>query len=225
MSEVQPQPRHLAFLEMLDRLHRRYLIGVPGVREVWLIRHADAYEGLESLEDGVLDPLLSPAGLEQAQRLAGRLAEVPLGAVWSSPLRRARQTAEPVARSHGLEVRQDPRLREVRTDWDEGGGGAAGEPGVYPFPEPEQEVFERMSLAVQEVVAGLGPERPRAAVVSHNAAIAIYVSGLLGLGWGQLRILLQFTSVSVLAVKDGEVVVHSLADVTHLASHRPAPRS
>lgn len=203
---------------MLDNLHQRYLIGVPGVREVWLIRHADAYVGLESLEDGVLDPPLSPVGREQADRLARRLAEVPLGAVWSSPLRRAVQTARPVARSHGLEVRQDARLREVRTDWDEGGGGAASEPGVYPFPEPEREVFERMSSVVQEVAAGLRLDWPRAAVVSHNAAIAIYVSGLLGLGWGRLRILPQFTSVSVLAVKDGQVVVHSMGDVTHLTS-------
>jgi broad specificity phosphatase PhoE len=204
---------------MLDDLHARHLVGVADVREVWLIRHADAYVGLESLNEGVLDPPLSAVGLDQAARLARRLSDVPLGAVWSSPLLRASQTAEAIAGGHGLEVRQDLRLREVLTDWDEGRSGSLKEPGVYPFLEPAAEVVERMSSVVQDVVAGLGPESPpRAAVVSHNAAIALYVSGVLGLDWGQLRIMPQYTSVTVVAVRDGQVVVHSMADATHLAA-------
>jgi probable phosphoglycerate mutase len=210
--------RHTTFLKMLDDLHARHLVGVADVREVWLIRHADAYVGLESLNEGVLDPPLSALGLDQAARLAGRLADVPLGSVWSSSLRRARETAEAIAGRHGLEVRRDDRLREVRTDWDEGRSGNLKEAGVYPFVEPESEVVERMSAVIQQVVAGLEPPAPpRAAVVTHNAAIAIYVSRVLGLGWGQLRIMPQYTSITVLAVKDSQVVVHSLADATHLA--------
>jgi probable phosphoglycerate mutase len=124
-----------------------------------------------------------------------------------------------VARARGLEVREDDRLREVRTDWDEGRSGSLKEPGVYPFVEPEPEVVERMSAVVEDVVAGLPANGPlRAAVVTHNAAIALYVSSVLGLRWGQLRIMPQYTSVTVLAVKDGQVVVHSLADATHLAA-------
>jgi probable phosphoglycerate mutase len=203
---------------MLDDLHARHLVGVADVREVWLIRHADAYLGLESLNEGVLDPPLSVLGLDQAARLARRLSEVPLGAVWSSGLRRAIETAEAVARVHRLDVRQDERLREVRTEWDEGRSGSLTEPGVYPFLEPASEVVDRMSAVIRDVVAGLSTSAPpRAAVVSHNAAIALYVSGVLGLSWGQLRIMPQYTSVTVLAVKDGQVVVHSLADATHLA--------
>jgi probable phosphoglycerate mutase len=209
---------------MLDDLHARHLVGLAGVREVWLIRHADAYAGLEGLNEGVLDPPLSPVGLDQAARLARRLAEVPLGSVWSSRLRRARETAEAVARAHGLEVREDDRLREVRTDWDEGRSGSLKEPGVYPFVEPEPEVVERMSAVVEDVVAGLPATGPlRSAVVTHNAAIALYVSSVLGLRWGQLRIMPQYTSVTVLAVKDAQVVVHSLADATHLAAPARGP--
>jgi 2,3-bisphosphoglycerate-dependent phosphoglycerate mutase len=204
---------------MLDDLHARHLVGVADVQEIWMIRHADAYVGLESLNEGVLDPPLSGLGLDQASRLARRLSEVPIGAVWSSSLRRATETAEAVARPHGLGVRQDERLREVRTDWDEGRSGSLKDPGVYPFLEPESEVVERMSSVVADVVAGLEPTGPqRAAVVTHNAAIALYVSSVLGLSWGQLRIMPQYTSVSVLAVKDGQVVVHSLADATHLTA-------
>src|SRR5438309_529221 len=106
---------------MLDELHTRHLVGVEGVREVWLIRHADAYVGMEALAEGRLDPPLSERGHEQAARLAARLASVPLDAVWASDLRRARETAEAIVRERpALEVRVDPRLREVRTYWDLG---------------------------------------------------------------------------------------------------------
>lgn len=205
---------------MIDDLHARHLVGVADVREVWLIRHADAYRGLASLAAGTVDPPLSERGREQAARLAARLARVSLDAVWSSDLRRAVETAEAVARDRRLPVRADARLREVRTYWDEDREGVRGAPGTYPFPEPEAEVVARMRAVLADVVAGLaGVEEPvpRAAVITHNAAIAVYLSDLLGLRWGQLRVLPQFTSVSVIAVKGDQVVVQSIADATHLS--------
>ena len=50
---------------MIDELHARHLIGVDDVRELWLIRHADAYSGLEGLSNGRVDPPLSKQGQEQ----------------------------------------------------------------------------------------------------------------------------------------------------------------
>jgi probable phosphoglycerate mutase len=207
---------------MIDELHARHLIGVENVRELWLIRHADAYTGLEALTEGRVDPPLSERGREQAARLAARLAPVPFHGAWASDLRRARETAATVAQGRELEVCLDPRLREVRTHWDEGRSERLSETGVYPFPEPEEEVLSRMTAALADVVAALdaqpGEGTKRAAVVSHNAAIHMYVSSVLGLKWGQLRIMPQFTSVTVLAVKGEQVVVRSIADATHLAA-------
>lgn len=208
---------------MIEELNARHLVGVDGVREVWLIRHADAYAGIESLAEGPVDPPLSRRGREQAERLSARLAAVPLHAVWSSDLLRARQTAEEIARGRAVEVRVDRRLREVRTHWDDGREPERLPPGSYPFPEPEADVVERMKAVIAEVVGGL-PEvegtPARAAVVTHNGAIAIYLSSVLGLGWGQLQVLPQFTSVSVVAIKGDQVVVQSIADATHLAVPR-----
>ena len=213
--------RHEAFLKMIAELNARHLIGVDEVRELWLIRHADAYHGLEELSGGRVDPALSTRGREQARRLAARLATVRLDALWSSDLRRARETAEAVALNRSLPVRVDDRLREVRTHWDEGRSEVLNEPGVYPFPELEEEVLTRVTGALADVVAALpavGPQPARAAVISHNAAIAMYVCRVLGLRWGQLPIMPQFTSVTVLAVKDERIVVQSIADATHLSA-------
>jgi probable phosphoglycerate mutase len=50
------------------------------------------------------DPALTPLGREQAQRLADWLAPETIDAVVSSPLRRATETAAPIAAAHGLQV-------------------------------------------------------------------------------------------------------------------------
>ncbi len=62
-----------------------------------VVRHAEkAGEGT--------DPGLSEAGLRRAARLATRLADAPVIAVHATGLRRTRDTVEPTARAHGLEV-------------------------------------------------------------------------------------------------------------------------
>jgi len=55
---------------------------------------------------------LSDAGRAEAEALARSLASAPVAAVDASPLDRAMETAEILARPHGLEVRQDVRLTE-----------------------------------------------------------------------------------------------------------------
>jgi probable phosphoglycerate mutase len=56
---------------------------------------------------------LNAAGRLQVERLAGHLAGVPLAAIVSSPLERAVQTAEPIAKRHELPVETDDRLNEI----------------------------------------------------------------------------------------------------------------
>lgn len=206
-------------LSVMRSVNERHLLDTPGVAEVWLLRHADAYARLKTYEGDPRDPALSPEGRVQAGLLADRLAGIPLRAVRASGLRRAQETAAVVAARHGLDVVTDPRLREVRTDWDDGRPGALRPAGVYPFPEPEAEVAERMRAAVAAAVAGQGADdgtTPRVAVVGHDAALLVLLGSLLGLRWGQLSMVLPLTSVSVVAVKGERMVVRSIGDATHL---------
>lgn len=75
-----------------------------------LIRHAEPVKVVEA--SGPADPPLHERGHEQAKRLAEWLASEPLHAVVSSPMRRARETAAPVAAAHGLAVAIDEELAE-----------------------------------------------------------------------------------------------------------------
>ncbi|WP_460832446.1 SixA phosphatase family protein [Lysobacter humi (ex Lee et al. 2017)] len=63
-----------------------------------LVRHA------EKASDDPRDPTLTEAGQRRAERLAWSLRQRPVTAVYATPLRRAQQTAAPVAREHGLPV-------------------------------------------------------------------------------------------------------------------------
>ncbi|GIH26783.1 bifunctional RNase H/acid phosphatase [Acrocarpospora phusangensis] len=82
---------------------------------VLLLRHGQTPLSIEKRFSGVGDPELTPTGMAQAEAAAGRLAREPyrIDAIVSSPLTRARQTAEAVGARVGLPVRVDKGLREA----------------------------------------------------------------------------------------------------------------
>ena len=77
-----------------------------------LVRHGETAWNRAARIQGHTDIPLSALGLAQAERLAEALADEPLAAIYASDLSRARQTAEALARVHGLSLRLDVGLRE-----------------------------------------------------------------------------------------------------------------
>ncbi|HZN15913.1 MAG TPA: histidine phosphatase family protein [Acidimicrobiales bacterium] len=82
--------------------------------DLLLVRHAEPVR-IENAE-GPADPPLSERGVRQAALAAGWLAGERLDAIWASPMRRARQTAEAIAIAHGLDVNIDDELAEFDRD-------------------------------------------------------------------------------------------------------------
>ncbi len=78
-----------------------------------LARHGETDWNRARRWQGHADRPLTDRGRAQATALAERLADIELDAVYSSDLRRARETAEAVARAQGLDVVELPELREV----------------------------------------------------------------------------------------------------------------
>ncbi|WP_236791377.1 histidine phosphatase family protein [Amycolatopsis sp. GM8] len=87
-----------------------------------LVRHGESEWNLAGRVQGQSPEAgaLTPRGLDQAARAAAALAERAAGAIFSSDLPRARQTAEVIAAALGLPVREDPRLREQNLGFLEG---------------------------------------------------------------------------------------------------------
>ena len=79
-----------------------------------LVRHGETSANVEGVWHGSIDSPLTARGLEQAERVAGYLLEAAHDAValYSSPLRRARCTAELIGDALGLELCIEADLRE-----------------------------------------------------------------------------------------------------------------
>src|SRR5688572_6226813 len=78
----------------------------------YYLRHGETAANVERIISGSLDVDLTPFGREQAQAAAVVLKSEPITAIYSSPLRRARETAEPIAQALRLPVTIIPELSE-----------------------------------------------------------------------------------------------------------------
>ena len=80
---------------------------------VVLVRHGATEWNETKRAQGQADIALSDLGRRQAEAIAHDLADLRIGAVYSSDLQRAVDTARPIAARHGLEVETDPGFREI----------------------------------------------------------------------------------------------------------------
>jgi broad specificity phosphatase PhoE len=87
--------------------------------KVFVVRHGATDWNNSKRAQGHADIDLNEEGRKQAQQTARQLAEEPIEAVYSSDLRRAVDTARPIAEVHGLEVITDERFREIdQGEWE-----------------------------------------------------------------------------------------------------------
>jgi len=196
MLAVAAGSEHL--MRAMRSLEALFLIGVEGVTEIWLVRHADCYRDMTEVDD----PPLSALGRDQAQRLAQRVNRIKPAAVYSSPYRRAMETARCITD----DVRVDARLVEMALD--------LGEDGSLDFNESADLAVARMRGVLDDIVRD--HEGQRVVVVSHGASIIACLTDAMRLEPGQLRLLPYYTSISTLRVLGDRRMVGALGDTAHL---------
>lgn len=179
-------------------LEAAFLLGLDGVTEIWLVRHADCYFEMAKRDD----PPLSTLGRDQAARLARRIRGTEHAAVYSSPYQRALETAKAI----GHDVHVDDRLVEMALE--------VNDDGSLDLKEPLEDVLGRMTAAVDEMIE----RHPghRVVAVTHGMAIMSYLTDVLRLEPGHLRMYPYFTSISVVRALGERRMVGALGDVAHL---------
>lgn len=86
---------------------------------IYLVRHGATEWNLTGRAQGQADIELNATGREQARRLVAELSDAQVTAIYSSDLKRALDTAAPIAAALGLEVEVDPAFREIdQGDWE-----------------------------------------------------------------------------------------------------------
>jgi probable phosphoglycerate mutase len=137
---------------------------------LWLVRHGESTWNIAGLAQGHNDEAeLTERGLRQAADVAAQFGYRPVRAIYTSDLRRARQTAAAFAEVLGLPVYTDPRLRERSLGVLEGtaheaiGPSATGladglviDPDVRPAAgESVRDLYARAAAFCDDLVAGL----------------------------------------------------------------------
>lgn len=197
--------------------------------ELLLIRHAlpVRIDG----GDGPADPELSEVGHRQATALAEWLvAHSPVEAIWSSPMRRARQTAAPLETALGLTAEIDDELREFDADESHyipmeelrGSDDPRWRELIERLGAPEQFAFRDVAAAAVERVVVANPGRS-VAVVCHGGVVNAYVSSILGID-RPLFFEPTYTSISrVMASSRGHRSLVSVNEIPHLPELRSGP--
>jgi alpha-ribazole phosphatase len=157
-----------------------------------LIRHEEPDEAVRGRSYGALDVPLSAVGREQAQTIARALKDVRIGGVFTSPLRRALETAAPLACAHGLDPVVHEGLRELSFGEVEGLSYAEIErerpelfaswmtdPTGTHFPGGESfaDFRERVLSVATEIRTG----HESSAVVAHGGVTRVILAAALGL--------------------------------------------
>ena len=201
-----------------------------------LIRHAESAGNAARIIQGTSDLPLTPLGERQAELLAARLAaEGRLDAIYSSPLRRAWQTAEAIGSACRLPVQPLEGVREY--DFGLGNGmplhearqnyavpDDAGEAHlVFPGEEGRSAFRERVTRAIWALEEG--HDKQTVAVIAHGGPVAAFLLAALGLAdRRRTPFRVQNASISTLDLREGVATVLGINDRCHLDSPAAAER-
>ncbi len=192
---------------------------MENVTEIYLVRHGQSVANLENRMAGTYDTELTELGREQAKITANALKDIEASEIYSSDLKRARNTAEESAVLHKLPVNVCKELREIDMgEWEgltfDDINRDYGEAytitwkknfGFFTSPAGESvdEVFERVNKKLLEIAKkNLGK---KVFVFAHGAVIRIFFGKIMGLSQEQLASLPWATNASYsIAVYDGE---------------------
>lgn len=180
-----------------------------------LVRHCETAWNIEGRFLGCTDLPLAEEGRARAVLLVRAFARIPLVAIYASDLRRAVETAAPIAAAHGLPIRTDSRLREMHQGELEGFTGTEVRPRytdffnaweadptdvVVPGGESLRQTLTRASAAIREIAATYASDsETHLLIVSHGLTLQAIIGEAIGLDIRYtLRLRPQHGSVSTL---------------------------
>jgi len=236
MQKAPEKPQETLVTGQGDLFTHLFRHVAPHATELVLVRHGEAAPNPPDAP--AYDPPLSERGRWQAERLAQRLAGTRIDALYASPLRRAQETAEAVARATGLPIETVPDLAEVRIDMARLRAAfrdrdrealvqdlarrllAAPRWDALPGFEPSYRFRLRVHRALSDIVARHPAQR--VVVVCHGGVINMYLSLVLDIP-RDIFFLPEHTSLTVVRTTGQRAAVQTVGDCAHLYGYGLAP--
>jgi broad specificity phosphatase PhoE len=197
---------------------------------IYLVRHGQTAWNKEEVFRGRTDVPLNETGLKEAELAGMYLKEIDIHAVYSSPLSRARQTAEKIAQFHSLDVQpldglidmsfgnwEGHSLNEVREKDGERYRQWRDEPHLVRLPGGDTLDQVRVrAMAALETVVQEHPEKTLV-LVSHRVINKVLICGILGLDNSHFwQIGQDTTAINLIQYRNGKYVLSLLNEACHL---------
>jgi probable phosphomutase (TIGR03848 family) len=196
-----------------------------------LIRHGDTDWIGKNLAGWLPDVHLNDRGKQQAEELPRRLAALDVAAIYSSPLERTIETAQPLARARNLRIHKINDLGEVKCgDWQGQALKALSAkkewrivqaaPSAFQFPNGEsfRGTQSRAVGAIEKIVAGHAKDTIVA--FSHGDVIKLIVAYYSGIALDNFqRIAISPASISVIELSPFGARLGRLNDTGPLQNH------
>jgi broad specificity phosphatase PhoE len=219
-------------------LSTRYRLPVEGSTHLYLVRHGQTEANVRHQLAGHTDVPLDALGQSQARQVGERMRSEALQAIITSPLQRARHTAEAIGQHHALVPHEDHRLKEMHFGVAE--GLTLSEAGVlhpeiltllkdptiadyaWPGGDRRSDFHARVFTAFTDIA-----QRHRdqsLAVVAHGGVISSIVAQLDGGSPNDYETYqIANCSVTHLEVTHHGIHLHRVNDITHLDVVRTEP--
>lgn len=195
------------------------------MKKIYLIRHGQTAANNGKMFQGSMDYPLDALGLSQAQQMATYFQDIPLDAIYSSTMTRAKMTAAALATSKNMAYRTEYDLREANFgDWE---GISFAEiqrrwpkemekfftcPGSWEPPHGESflALQQRSCTALQKILAQT-EEGQTIALVSHGGIIRAQLCWMLGIPLDNMwRLNIHNVGVSCLSEWDGHFILDTI---------------
>jgi broad specificity phosphatase PhoE len=198
---------------------------------LYFLRHGETTASRTGGYCGTLDPELTPEGYQMAEDFADAYRSFPWAGVFSSTMRRAVVTAEPICRAAGIQMQLKEGLKEIAYGQWEGktpeevnrefhdayvrwladpgwSAPADGERGI--------DVARRSSLVIENIEQTYSDGN--VLIVSHKATIRIMLCSLIGIDVGRYRdrISMPVASISIVEMAAHGPLLHQMGDRAHL---------
>ncbi len=212
-------------------LYRRILRKKNQITRIYLIRHGTTDDNVKGVFQGRKNVELGAMGKSQVEYLCRWSKKVALDAVYTSPLRRAEETAEALCkhRMHLAPIWEDG-LIEIDVGDLEGKTRAENlisypeqmrqikeEPSKFIAPQGEssKEVYDRMVATIDKIVKE--NEGDTVAVVSHGFAIQLYLGYVKGIPFEEIqREIVGNASITCIEFQGGKVRAVYVGEERHL---------
>lgn len=198
------------------------------VKRIVLIRPGETDWNRLGRWQGWVNTPLNDLGLRQARALAQFVRHIGMGALYTSDLTRARQTADCLAEQLNFQPIPDARLRErgiglwqgltraeMQTWYPDDYAQMLADPDGYRVPggESRGDVRARVLAAITDILASDPHET--VGILSHTTAIKVLLGGLIP-NYNPLDVDLDNTSVTTIRYRDAAWELVAVDDVMHL---------